>query len=605
MSKKSLYQPLLAEVAWEVCNQIGGIYTVVRSKVPYIVEKWGDQYCLIGPKLEDRLPAEFEEKESWDENDPYGKAVLALREAGYEVHYGRWLTQGTPKVVLMSPHQADGEMKEIRQYLLQQHHINIFNPEDLLTDVVRFGHLVYRFFEELDKVSGNTDVIAHFHEWMTGMPIGEIKRNGLKIRTVFTTHATLLGRYVAMNDQNFYRNLPSIEWLPAAQKFYIEPQVRLERLAANESTVFTTVSDVTGKECEFLLGRKPDLILPNGINLHRFIATHTLQNLHGEFKEKIHEFTMSHFFHNYTFDLDDTVYFFTSGRYEYHNKGYDLTLEALRRLNERMKKEKMKTTVVMFFITKQPFESINPRVLQSRAVMDEIRNTCEEILKQVKDKLFESAASSEDASLPILNDFVDDYWKYRYRKMIQSWKSDYWPIVVTHNLKNDDGDEIIGYLRSAELVNKPDDRVKVIYHPDFISPSNPLFGMDYPQFVRGCHLGIFPSYYEPWGYTPLECVARGVPAVTSDLSGFGDYCFKRFRNLDDNGIYIIKRRNRTYDESADQLADTMYAFLQLNRRDRIILRNTVESYAENFSWETLVDHYELAYREVLDRDISE
>ncbi|KRP09317.1 MAG: glycogen synthase [Sphingobacteriales bacterium BACL12 MAG-120802-bin5] len=599
MAKKSLYEPLLVEAAWEVCNQIGGIYTVVRSKVPYIVEKWGEQYCLVGPKLGTRLPAEFEESLEWDADDPCGKAVLAMRKMGYEVHYGRWLTQGTPKVVLMAPSEALPELKEIRQNLLTHHHINIFNPDDLLQDVILFGHLLYKFFAALEAAAGGREIIGHFHEWMTGMPIGDIERNKLKIRTVFTTHATMLGRYVAMNDKNFYRNLPSIEWLPAAQKFYIEPQVRLERLAAQKSTVFTTVSDVTGKECEFLLGRKPDMILPNGINLHRFIATHELQNLHGQFKEKIHEFTMSHFFHSYTFDLDDTVYFFTSGRYEYFNKGYDLTLEALCRLNERMKKENISTTVVMFFITKQPFESINPKVLQTRAVMDEIRETCEEILKQIREKLFKAAAANADHHLPELNEFVDDYWKYRYRKMIQSWKSDYWPIVVTHNLVNDGSDDIIKYLRDTDLVNKPDDRVKIIYHPDFVTPTNPLFGMDYPQFVRGCHLGIFPSYYEPWGYTPLECVARGVPAVTSDLSGFGDYCFKRFRNLEDNGIYIVKRRNKTFDESADQLAETMYSFLQLNRRDRIILRNTVESYAENFSWESLVDEYEKAYREVL------
>jgi glycogen(starch) synthase len=231
--------------------------------------------------------------------------------------------------------------------------------------------------------------------------------------------------------------------------------------------------------------------------------------------------------------------------------------------------------------------------------MDEIQSTCEEILKQVKEKLFKAAASSPDQHLPELNDFVDDYWKYRYRKMIQSWKSDYWPIVVTHNLVNDENDEIIRYLRTSEMVNKPDDKVKIIYHPDFITPTNPLFGMDYPQFVRGCHLGIFPSYYEPWGYTPLECVARGVAAVTSDLSGFGDYCNRRFRNLEDKGIYIVKRRNKTFAESAEDLADIMFTFIQLNRRDRIILRNTVESNAENFSWENLVDYYEKAYRLVL------
>lgn len=598
MAKKSLYEPLLIEVAWEVCNQIGGIYTVVRSKVPSIVEKWGDQYCLIGPVLSNKLPAEFEEMAVG--NDAVGIAVEAMRQQGYEVFYGKWLTQGTPRVILLNPKQAAGKFKEIRQYLLHDHKINIVNPDELLQEVLFFGHLVFLFFKEMAKEIEGKELIAHFHEWMTGMPIGLMKKEKLKIRTVFTTHATLLGRYVAMNDTNFYRNLSSIEWLPAAQRFYIESQVRLERMAANDCDVFTTVSEVTGKECEFLLGRKPDQIVPNGLNLLRFLATHELQNLHLQFMEKIHEFTMSHFFHSYTFDLDQTLYFFTSGRYEYHNKGYDLTLEALRRLNERMKKEKVDKTVVMFFITKQPYESINPKVLNSRAVMDEIRSTCEEILKQIREKLFKEAAVNPDPNLPELNDLVDDYWKYRYRKMIQSWRSDYWPIVVTHNLTNDNEDEIIKFVRNADLINKPTDKVKIIYHPDFITPTNPLFGMDYPQFVRGCHLGIFPSYYEPWGYTPLECVARGVPSVSSDLSGFGDYVYNKFRNTDEQGIYLVKRRNKTFDESAEHLCDIMFNFVQLKRRDRIILRNTVESYAENFSWNTLVVHYEKAYQMALE-----
>lgn len=598
--KKSLYEPLLVETAWEVCNQVGGIYTVVKSKAASIVEKWGEHYCMVGPLLSNKLPAEFEE--TMEYNDDYGKTVLAMREAGYEIYYGTWLTQGTPKVILIPIEQAANSLKDIRQYLLKNHQVNIFNPDDLLNKVICFGHLTLQFFIAFEKQVNGKEVIAHFHEWMTGMPIGEIKQRKLHIKTVFTTHATMLGRYIAGNDTNFYRNLPSMNWQHAAQKFYIEPQVRLERMAAQDADILTTVSDVTGKECEFLLGRKPDHILPNGLNLFNFIATHEIQNLHKRFADKIHEFTMSHFFHSYTFDLDNTLYFFTSGRYEYHNKGYDLTLDALRRLNVRMQKEKIEKTVVMFFITKQPFESINPKVLQTRAAMNEIRSTSEEILKQVREKLFTAAATSADSNLPNLNAFVDDYWKYRYRQMVQSWKTDYWPIVVTHNLKDDNNDEIIKYIRHHHLVNKPEDKVKIIYHPDFVSPSSPLFGLDYPQFVRGCHLGIFPSYYEPWGYTPLECVARGVPAVTSDLSGFGDYCQKRFRDLREKGIYIVRRKNQTFDESAEDLCDIMMDFVQLTRRERIILRNTVESYAENFSWNKLSAEYEKAYQMVLGKE---
>lgn len=595
--KASLYAPLLVETAWEVCNQVGGIYTVVRSKAPAIVDKWSGNYCMIGPLLSNKLPAEFEEVFEYE--DAFGTAVLEMRQQGYEIYYGRWLTDGKPKVILMPPAQMLDKQKDIRAYLLRDFKINIFNPDDLLTQVICFGDVVTKFFTVLESQVKGQPVIAHFHEWMTGMSIGPIRKEGLRIKTVFTTHATLLGRYIAGNDDHFYKNLSNYDWLQMAQKFYIEPQTRLERLAANDADVFTTVSDITGKECEFLLGRKPDSILPNGLSLPRFIATHELQNLHGQFRNKIDEFVMSHFFHSYTFDLDQTVYFFTSGRYEYHNKGYDLTLEALRRLNERMKKENAVKTVVMFFITKRPFETINPLVLHARAAMDDIQSTCEEMLKQVREKLFKAAATNPEPNVPDLNAFVDDYWKFRYRKQIQGWKSDFWPIVVTHNLKDDAGDEILNYLRRHDLINKPGDKVKMVYHPDFVAPTSPLFGMDYPQFVRGCHLGLFPSYYEPWGYTPLECVARGVPAVTSDLSGFGNYCQSKFRNIEEHGIYIVRRKNKSFDESADELCDIMFNFVQLNRRERIILRNTVESYAENFDWSNLAANYEKAYQKVL------
>jgi glycogen(starch) synthase len=162
-----------------------------------------------------------------------------------------------------------------------------------------------------------------------------------------------------------------------------------------------------------LLGRNPDLILPNGINIHRFVALHEFQNLHKEYKDKIHQFVMGHFFHNYSFDLDKTLYFFTSGRFEYRNKGFDVTIEALARLNHKMHCEGIDQTIVMFFITKQPCHSINSQALQSRAMLEEIRSACSAIEKQIGEKLFYAAASSPDLQLPDLNSFVDEYWKLR------------------------------------------------------------------------------------------------------------------------------------------------------------------------------------------------
>jgi glycogen(starch) synthase len=436
---------------------------------------------------------------------------------------------------------------------------------------------------------------------MAAVPIPPIRRQQLPMTTVFTTHATMLGRYLAQNDPLFYEYLPFYDWEKEARHFNIDARVRIERAAAHGSHVFTTVSDVTNEECKHLLGRSCDAILPNGINIERFEALHEFQNLHLRYKKKIHQFVMGHFFQSYSFDLDNTLYFFTSGRYEYQNKGYDLTLEALARLNWKLKQANSPMTVVTFFITKQPYHSVNPEVLHSRAVMEEVRQTCDLIQRRVGEMLFHAAASSFDHRMPDLNQFVDEGLRIRLRRTLQSWKSHELPRIVTHNLMNDGEDAILNFMRSANLVNDASDRVKVIYHPDFISATNPLFGMDYGHFVRGCHMGIFPSYYEPWGYTPLECTASGVPAVTSDLSGFGDYVLKSMSDHNERGIFVINRRHGDYHRSAEQLADLLFNFVTLSRRDRISQRNIVESSSVFFDWEYLAAHYEEAYKIALER----
>lgn len=597
MKKKGENEPLLVEVAWEVCNQLGGIYTVIRSKAPTMMDVWGENYCLIGPYTHSRMPAEFEATDNYD--DPIGQTVLKMREWGFDLHYGYWLVSGTPKVVLINPFTVFHKLHEIKFNLWENHGINMSTHEDMIDQVAAFGHILKIFLGEL--VHSKRRIIAHFHEWMVGTALPDIKREQLDIATVFTTHATQLGRYLAMNDPHFYDNIHHVNWHQEAINYNVESKVLIERSAAHCATVLTTVSDVTAVECAILLGRKPDVVTPNGINVERFMALHEFQNLHREYKEKIHQFVMGHFFQSYSFDLDKTLYFFTSGRFEYHNKGFDLTLEALARLNYRMKQANIDKTVVMIFVTKQPYHSINPGALQSRAVMEEIRTTCKAIEKQLGERIFYAAASNPENKFPDLNTFVDDYLELRLRRTIQSWRSDALPSVVTHNLVHDSHDQILNFLRSSSMLNHKEDRVKVVYHPDFISPTNPLFGMEYGQFVRGCHLGVFPSFYEPWGYTPLESIASGVPAVTSDLAGFGDYVMQNIQDREERGIYVVDRRRKSFDDAANQLADMLFSFVQLNRRERIKQRNRVESSSEFFDWKNLVVYYDKAYKMALKR----
>ncbi len=592
----------LFEIAWEVCNQVGGIYTVIRSKVPSVIDKWGnDNYCLIGPYFADQAAAHFDP--SGDTSSPIAKAVAKLQERGFDVHYGQWIISGRPNVVLFNPYSVYDKLGEIKHFLWQDYHISVPGGDELLDKVSAFGYQVKEFFLYLNEIGfPQENVIAHFHEWMSGLPIPGLRKNNLNVKIVFTTHATLLGRYLAMNDSQFYDHLPFYNWETEATKFNVKPIAEIERASAHGAHVLTTVSEITGNECKYLLGRSPDLILPNGLNIERFEVLHQVQNQHLKVKEQIHDFVMGHFFQSYSFDLDNTLYFFTSGRYEYHNKGFDLTLEALARLNYKMQVANLDTTVVMFFITKQPFHSFNPDVLHSKAQMEDVWRVCEEIKEQIGKKLYKEITSADGPyEFPVLKDMVDDYLKLKLRRNVQGWKTKQLPKIVTHILKDDAKDEILSFLRTANMVNNRHDKVKIVYHPDFIATSNPLFKMDYSQFVRGCHLGIFPSLYEPWGYTPLECLASGLPSITSELAGFGDYVVNEIPDHDAKGMYIINRRTRNFHDVSEDLANMMFKIVQMNRRERIALRYKCEEASLHFDWSNLGKHYDKAYNLAVER----
>jgi glycogen(starch) synthase len=331
-----------------------------------------------------------------------------------------------------------------------------------------------------------------------------------------------------------------------------------------------------------------DKILPNGLNIQRFLARHESENLHKVFKEQIHHFVMGQFFPSYSFNLDRTMYFFTSGRHEYRNKGFDLTLEALARLNFRLKQARRDLTIVMFIISRKPFRSINADVLNNKAMLEELRQTCGAIKDQLGDRLFKAAATGQ---MPDLNTLIDEYWRLRLRRTMQAWRTGRLPYIVTHDMADNDHDEVLNQLRASNLVNNADDPVKVVYHPDFITTSNPLFSMEYDQFVRGCHLGLFPSYYEPWGYTPVECLARGIPAVASDLSGFGSYLLNLAPDCAQHGLYVVRRRHQSYDKAAEDLTNHLLQFTGLELKDRIALRYRAQELAEQFDWKQLSCFY--------------
>jgi glycogen(starch) synthase len=590
--------PLLFEIGWEVCWQLGGIYTVLRSKADCMIDRWDDRYCLIGPYNPATAPLEFEERPT---EGLIRETLDRLKAQGIPCHFGRWLIPGRPRVILLDYRARYRDLDHDKYLMWKDHGISIASNEGEINEVVAFGFTVAEFFRQLSEVAAGRTILAHFHEWMAGVAIPRIAHNQLPIVTLFTTHATLLGRYMAGDSPRFYEHLPFINADEQAGKYQIWPKFAIERAAAHACTVFTTVSEVTAFEAERLLGRRPDAILPNGLNIQRFAALHEFQNLHRQYKERIHEFVMGHFFPSYTFDLNNTLYFFTSGRYEYTNKGIDLFIEALHRLNQRMKTLPAmlpRPTIIAFIITRAATRSINVGVLQNQSMFDELHSTCGELAAEMGRRLFSSAATGR---IPTFPELLPDDAQVRLKRAIHAWRTRRQPTIVTHDLVDDESDPTLRHIRYRGLFNAEDDPVKIVFHPEFVTATSPLISLDYPQFVRGCNLGVFPSYYEPWGYTPMESIAMGIPAVTTDLSGFGAYVERHIPNASEHGVLVLNRRSQGFDQSADDLADYLFDFVRQNRRQRIEQRNRTERLGERFDWSQLIHHYHEAHDLAMER----
>jgi glycogen synthase len=576
--------PLLFEISTEVCNQVGGIYQVIRSKAPLMTQRWGDGYCLVGPWEGAKAQVEFEElpASGW-----LASALDELRGAGLHVHHGRWMVPGRPRVLLIEHWQGWERLNDAKFRLWTDHGIDTPGEDGLVNFVVSFADAVRRLFEVLCRkrdeagAGSGAPMVAHFHEWLAGPAIPMMRKQGLPVATVFTTHATILGRYLAGGMEDFYDRLPWLDHEFEAKKYNVTTQHKIERASAHGAHVFTTVSSVTAEECNYLLGRPVDVVTPNGLTINLYNAGHEQQRLHGVYKEQIHRFTMGHFFPSYQFDLDNTVYIFTSGRFEPRNKGFDLCLEAMARLNAELKNQRINKNVVFFIITKRATHSINPLAFEKRGILNDLDEVCEKISEGVAERLFKRAAGGGALKL---DDLVEEYWMLRYRRAQSAFKHHGLPMVVTHLLQDEDKDPVLNYIRNLQLFNRAEDPVKVVYHPDFITPTNRLWSMDYDQFVRGTHLGLFPSTYEPWGYTPLECAAMGIPSVTSDTAGFGRFVQETYSDPDRGGMYVLKRRGRSYHDAAGDLCKMLVDFCRMERRERIALRNEVDKRSWDFDW---------------------
>lgn len=580
------------EISYEICNKVGGIYTAVSSKAREISGYYGDKYYAIGFFNPAKSKIEFDEKEIPEE---FEKVFKNLEKHGIKCHYGVWLIPGRPNTVLIDSSQFIKHVNEIKTDLWNKHKVDSINSDDTFNEPVAWSTAVGMLLTELLKTNTfkNLKCVAHFHEWLSGAGLLYLKENLKNTATVFTTHATTLGRVMAGADIDIFRIVEDgikkgeIASLDMARQYGVIDRHTMELACANNADIFTTVSSVTANEAEYILGRKPDLILPNGIDLRKFPTAEEIHIMRKKYRKQTREFFTAYFSRYYDIDLEKIRSIFISGRYEFHNKGIDLFIDALGKLNERLKKEKSEKIAVAFIFIPAKIKGENIMILKNIALYEGMEDNVDNALPDIKEKILNLLTGGKIPEN--INDILTDEFLQTYRRMMEHFTETRGlepPLSAFDLSYPEQNDLIIRSLRNNNLLNRKEDRVKVIFYPTYLSSADRLLTLEYEQAVLTCDLGVFPSYYEPWGYTPLESAAMGILAITTDMTGFG-----KFIEGKGNGVYVLKREHREWKEIVEDLANRMYEVVALPADELAKHRIDAKETAALADWKILVKNY--------------
>ncbi|MBI4143612.1 glycogen/starch synthase, partial [Candidatus Woesearchaeota archaeon] len=578
----------------EVCNKVGGIYTVVKSKAAKMAEAYGNEYYMVGPYFPSKALADFHEELP---TELCKSAFEDLKKIGIICHFGKWLSEGTPNAILIDFVNYKHRVNEIKRELWDWYKVDSLRAPLDYDEPVVWAYAAGLLIEKLLNCLGNKKAVAHFHEWLSGAGLLYLKNKNVKIATVFTTHATMLGRTLASSNVDLYNVWNRINPDEEAYKYNIEAKHLVEKASALFSDVFTTVSEITGMEAEHFLKRRPDLLLPNGLDISKFPSFEEIVIKHKLQRDRIREFMLYYFFPYYTFDPKDTLIYFIAGRYEFHDKGIDIYIKALGRLNEKLKQMKSKKTIIAFIWVPANFRNIRPELLENKTLYQDIKDALEEVHDDVDKNIVYSFVSSKKFAKEEL--FDDDFlreMKIRVARFVKKGR----PPLLTHDLY-DPNDIILKTITDSNLNNEENNPVKILFYPIYLSGADGLLNLNYYEAMQGSHLGIFPSYYEPWGYTPLEAGALGVSSVTTDLAGFGRYFCKECTQNDMPGIFVLKRLNKNDDDVISQLVDVMLNFASLSREDRRANKMQARNIASMADWKIFASNYIQAHNLAVDK----
>ena len=541
MAKEFLAPDYIFESSWEVCNKVGGIYTVLSTRAKTLQDVHKDKVIFIGPDFwvgkENPL---FTENENlcvaWREH--------AIANDNLKVRIGRWNIPGEPIVILVDFFPFFANRDEIYGKMWNDFKVDSLHGYGDYDEASMFSYAAGKVVESFYRfnLTEKDRVVYQAHEWMTGMGALYLQKAVPQIATIFTTHATSIGRSIAGNNKPLYDYLFAYNGDQMARELNMEAKHSIEKQTAHHVDCFTTVSEITNNECKELLDKPADVVLMNGFE-NDFVP----QGRAFAPKRKKARAAMLNLANKLlgTNLGDDTLIIGTSGRYEFKNKGINVYLEALNRLTRD--------------------KDLNKEVLAFINVPSWVGDPREDLLERLKSK--------------------------------QAFDTPLHCPFITHWLHNMSQDQVLDMLKYLGMSNSADSKVKVVFVPCYMDGSDGILNMTYYDLVLGYDLTVYPSYYEPWGYTPLESVAFHVPAITTDLAGFGLWANSlkgSYSELKD-GVKVIHRSDYNYSEVADAIKDTVAEFSNLSDAEIKKIRKNAENIAEKALWKHFITYYYQAY----------
>ncbi|MCX8175339.1 MAG: glycogen/starch synthase [Candidatus Micrarchaeota archaeon] len=591
----------LIEVSSEAGRKIGGIYTVIRSKAPYFHKKFGEGYLLVG-MLDEKCAEDVRFEE------PVGALAQIFSELsteGIECRCGKWLYGDNTRIISVGAKKfgervvdfEDGKpqrdiMANYIKYLLWKN----FGIDSLMekswdfTENVVWGAAVGLLLEKLlgKGLFKADETVLQFHEWITGSALLYCKMRGVAAPTVFTTHATVLGRTLASAGIDVYSEAAKATQpisLNVAYQNRVEGKHQLEVAAAKQATVFTTVSETVADEVKYILGREADVITVNGIEYAKERNERQVYGLSKYARKELQQFLESCFISYYPQRYDNALFVYISGRYEFTNKGFDLFISALGKLNKKlMKAGKNERRVFGFIFAPSSVKGPKISVIKNYLLLDKIN----EIMEQIPQLRAKPYVNLQNAIAQL-----DGEIRHDVENMARGfYKDGEKPHINVYDLSYQN-DAIISACVAAGLDNRRENVVKVIFYPTYMKPNDGLMNLNYYDVIAAMDVGVFPSRYEPFGYTPVEAAVAMDIAITSDMTGFGRFIMKKAGK--GSGVKVLRMAGRSSDAAAEELACELERIYRLSPKKLEEEKTKARRLMKYVDWGVLVKNYYRAY----------